>query len=132
MPISEVYNEGTTSYGYKYFYVNGKLQYVHRYVMEQHLGRKLLSSEIVHHKDENKQNNDISNLEITNRSAHARHHSHVIAVREFKGEIKYCADCGKPKYYPPKLANIHTRKQGQYKCRECYIKNKTWRVKKKY
>jgi hypothetical protein len=46
----------------------------HRYVMEQHLGRKLRSDEIVHHKDENKLNNDISNLEITNRADHARHH----------------------------------------------------------
>lgn len=46
----------------------------HRYVMEQHLSRKLRSDEIVHHIDENKQNNDISNLEIMTRSQHASHH----------------------------------------------------------
>lgn len=46
----------------------------HRYVMEQHLSRKLRSDEIIHHKDGNKMNNDISNLEIMTRAEHARHH----------------------------------------------------------
>lgn len=44
----------------------GKGRYVleHRLVMEQHLGRYLLPNEVVHHKDENPSNNDISNLEL--------------------------------------------------------------------
>ena len=45
----------------------------HRLVMEEHLGRKLKSSELIHHKDENKRNNHISNLELTTRSEHATH-----------------------------------------------------------
>ena len=32
--------------------------------MENHLGRLLNSDEVVHHKDHNKFNNDISNLEV--------------------------------------------------------------------
>lgn len=48
--------------------------YQHRKVMEQYLGRKLLSEEIVHHIDGNKLNNDISNLELTNRSKHIDMH----------------------------------------------------------
>ena len=36
----------------------------HRIVIEEHLGRYLLPSEVVHHKDGNPSNNDISNLEL--------------------------------------------------------------------
>lgn len=46
----------------------------HRVVMENHLGRLLHSFEIVHHKDDNKHNNDLSNLEVLSRSAHASLH----------------------------------------------------------
>jgi hypothetical protein len=36
----------------------------HRYIMEQHLGRFLDKSEVVHHIDENILNNDINNLKL--------------------------------------------------------------------
>lgn len=36
----------------------------HRYVMEQHLGRKLLPNETVHHIDGVRHNNALSNLEL--------------------------------------------------------------------
>lgn len=48
---------------------------VHVVVMEKHIGRRLFSFECVHHKDENKQNNDLSNLELMTRAEHARHHA---------------------------------------------------------
>lgn len=47
---------------------------LHRLVVEKFIGRKLLRSEIIHHKDGNKQNNDISNLEITSHREHAKTH----------------------------------------------------------
>lgn len=47
----------------------------HRVVMEQKLGRTLSSDEIVHHIDGNKKNNYPDNLELTDRSKHAKHHS---------------------------------------------------------
>lgn len=36
----------------------------HRLVMEDHIGRYLKREEVVHHRDNDKQNNDISNLEL--------------------------------------------------------------------
>lgn len=53
------------------------LKYIleHRLVMERHLGRYLLPEEVVHHLDENPQNNAIENLELLpNQAEHARRH----------------------------------------------------------
>lgn len=47
---------------------------LHRYLMQIKLGRKLKSTEIVHHIDENKLNNDIDNLMIVTRSEHNKIH----------------------------------------------------------
>lgn len=47
----------------------------HRVVMERQLGRPLREDEIVHHIDENKSNNDPSNLEVMSQSEHARLHA---------------------------------------------------------
>lgn len=44
---------------------------VHRIIMEEYLGRKLLSSEIIHHIDGNKLNNDINNLKVMSRKEHS-------------------------------------------------------------
>lgn len=44
----------------------------HRYVMEQHLGRPLSENEDVHHKDGDKQNNDIRNLVVLSHGEHSR------------------------------------------------------------
>lgn len=50
---------------------NAKL---HRLIMEEHLGRKLKSSEVIHHIDGNKLNNDISNLKVMTRGEHSKLH----------------------------------------------------------
>ena len=47
----------------------------HRYNMEQYLGRKLLKSEIVHHIDMDKTNNNISNLWLCTDSQHKIAHN---------------------------------------------------------
>lgn len=62
------------AYPYKRLRTKDGLIDEHRLVMQNHLGRKLSSDEIVHHIDGNKSNNSISNLEITNKSDHARKH----------------------------------------------------------
>lgn len=47
---------------------------VHVVVMEKHIGRRLFPGEVVHHIDEDKQNNDLSNLQLMTNSAHVSLH----------------------------------------------------------
>lgn len=72
--------------------------YEHRYVMECHLGRALSGSEIVHHKDGDIYNNDISNLEVLSRSEH----NHLHMVERGYGKGNFCVDCGKKISYGAK------------------------------
>jgi len=66
----------------------GKKVCEHRWLMEQHLGRALLATEHVHHRDGNPLNNELSNLEVLN----AREHMLLHKVRDL--EPKPCANCG--------------------------------------
>jgi len=55
----------------------GRRIYIHRYLIEQKIGRQLSSNETVHHIDLNKENNNIENLWLyKNESDHIKgHHS---------------------------------------------------------
>ncbi len=64
---------------------------LHDVIMEEHIGRKLAPNEVVHHKDKNKQNNAISNLEVLTNSEHARLHAtenHIFMERNEDGTWK--------------------------------------------
>ena len=64
----------------------------HRYVMSEHLGRPLTKEEVVHHKDENKTNNSIENLQLMSHSEHTRlHRKDFVLVRDpINGRIIDC------------------------------------------
>ena len=62
---------------YKTIQVNGKQVRLHRFLMEQKIGRKLTFNEVVHHIDENIFNNNIDNLKIVSRGNHIRLHPEI-------------------------------------------------------
>lgn len=59
---------------------------LHVVLMEADIGRALMPNEVVHHKDENKHNNQLSNLELMTRSQHARHHINERIQRKKNGQ----------------------------------------------
>jgi hypothetical protein len=85
MQIAEAGEGHVDQGGYRRLRIGGKNHFEHRLVMERQLGRKLLPNETVHHRDGNKLNNDITNLElwITN---------HLAGVRADEGAA-HCPTC---------------------------------------
>ena len=68
------WKNGCINHGYRQLHLGNKKEYEHRYVMERHLGRELKYSEHIHHKDRNKLNNSIGNLQIMTQSEHSKLH----------------------------------------------------------
>lgn len=62
---------------YPAIFLNGQNQHVHRLVWEKYNG-KIPHGFIVHHKDENKLNWDIENLELLDRSEHLKRHKNIV------------------------------------------------------
>jgi hypothetical protein len=73
--------------------------YKHRLVAEKKLGRRLKKKEQVHHKDENRQNNVPSNLEVCTHQEHKLYHRKKQLWKRLPGEknpwIKCLCGCGR-------------------------------------
>ena len=62
---------------YPAIFLNGQNQHVHRLEWEKHNG-KIPEGFIVHHKDENKLNWSIENLELLSRGDHIKKHKNIV------------------------------------------------------
>lgn len=87
-----------------------------RFLMEQHLGRKLLATEVVDHINNNPSDNRIENLQVTSYKVNNTKDRNPPQMEEFE-----CPRCGKifkslTKYY--KIAQLRLGKAGPY-CRSC-------------
>lgn len=80
-PASEIKSK------YRTVHRDGIVHLEHRWLMEQHLGRKLENWEQVHHINHNRFDNRIENLQVVTQEEHALIHSEI--PRE-----KPCTECG--------------------------------------
>lgn len=101
--------------GYKYCRTNPPhpkanskgLYPLHRVLMENRLGRYLEGDEQVHHKDGNRDNNSIENLEVLSVREHARIHSLERQVEDIK---LTCPICGESFMVKPNLYRLRLKR----------------------
>lgn len=84
---------------------------LHRVIVENSISRLLTDNEVIHHKDGNKLNNDISNLEILNSSIHTRNHN--LDRGQLWVELK-CPECHKNFNIPKNKSFLG--KKGKWSC----------------
>lgn len=110
---SRIVGRAINTEGYVVLHVPGRGQvFEHRYVMEQYIGRPLEPGEEVHHRNENKSDNRIENLELTRRAPHMQIHHRAKLQNGWARDYPFCVECGK---------TDHPHNAGG-KCRKCYMK----------
>lgn len=76
---------------------------LHRVLMENKIGRILEKWEVIHHKDEDKTNDDIENLELLSNSYHGKLH------HPFIDKVRFICPCGTEFYLRPNIARRRTK-----------------------
>jgi hypothetical protein len=112
----------------KYKTYEGRQILESRWLMQRVLGRELTKAEVVHHKDGDPLNNELSNLELTTQYDHRITHM-LRGDSKFGGQFRRVVSpsedlswCGNCKKFLPKLEfsrDVSSRHGLQSRCRKC-------------
>lgn len=89
-----------------------------KYLLEQHIGRELLLNETADHIDNDKTNNDITNLQILTRKDNSKKAMNLRPRKVYKFVCPCCGNAAE-KYLNQVLANWKKGKAGPYCSRRC-------------
>lgn len=112
--------------GYRYYTVifksgRKKTVYEHREVVEEMLGRRLRRREVIHHKNGDKLDNSLENLEVTTQSAHAREHASNRKPEMWKLR---CSNCRK---VVRRSARVQRQRKGKPFCNKSCAAKWQWK-----
>lgn len=98
----EYYRININGYNALYEVVGGRVAYEngykleHRFLYELYHGVKLKRTDYIHHKNHNRGDNSIDNLEMLSASEHALRHAIEDGKKPIDKSKLFCIDCGKP------------------------------------
>ena len=94
-----------------------------RFVMSEHIGRPLLTTELVHHTNGNKSDDSLENLVIISRGDHAKEHTTGSKNGRYsKFRTKTCPNCGKEFHRGKNDSTFMKKKRCSIKCRNEYYR----------